>query len=84
MFGLLGLALVDWAWTLAHLSRGIEEANPLLAMALESGGVIGFSLVKLADMAQIVNRHTASIHAYFTRLQGLEVFSLVGECIINR
>ena len=48
VLGLLALALVDWAWTLAHLARGVEEANPLLALAVQRGGVVGFSLVKLA------------------------------------
>ncbi len=45
--GVVGLATIDWAWTLLHLRRGVEEANPLLAAVLETGGVAAFSAVKL-------------------------------------
>jgi hypothetical protein len=45
------LIAADWAWTLAHLARGIEEANPLLAAAFSAGGVLGFSAAKLGVSA---------------------------------
>jgi hypothetical protein len=63
LLGLLGLAFVDWVWTLAHVSRGIEEANPLLALALQGGGVVGFSLVKLA--ATLVPIAILALHVRF-------------------
>ena len=44
---LIGLAVIDWAWTLVHLRYGVEEANPILRVVLESGGVWAFSAVKL-------------------------------------
>lgn len=63
VLGLLGLALVDWAWTLAHLSRGVEEANPLMAMALDLAGVVGFSAVKL--VATLVPMAILALHVRF-------------------
>ena len=47
ILGLLAMATVDWLWTLRHLSRGIEEANPILAWTLAAGGTTGFSITKL-------------------------------------
>jgi hypothetical protein len=45
--GVVGLATIDWAWTLLHLSRGVDEANPALAAVLAVGGVAAFTAVKL-------------------------------------
>ncbi len=47
IFALLAMATIDWLWTLRHLSRGIEEANPILAWALAAGGTTWFSITKL-------------------------------------
>ncbi len=44
--GLAALCFVDWAWTVAHLLRGVEEANPVLAWAFESGGLSLFTACK--------------------------------------
>lgn len=44
---LLAMATVDWLWTLRHLSRGLEEANPILAWTLATGGTTEFSITKL-------------------------------------
>lgn len=44
---LLLLAVVDWWWTLAHLARGVEEANPLLRGALAAGGAPAFTAAKI-------------------------------------
>lgn len=43
---LLVLAGIDGAWTLAHLGRGVEEANPLMAWTWEAGGAPGFAAAK--------------------------------------
>jgi hypothetical protein len=48
---MLILAVVDGVWTLAHLRRGVEEANPALRWAWEQGGPIGFSIVKFSITA---------------------------------
>ncbi len=47
MLTLVGLCVIDWAWTLVHLQYGVEEANPMLRSVLELGGVWAFSAVKL-------------------------------------
>ena len=47
IFALLTMATMDWLWTLYHLSRGIEEANPILAWTLAAGGTTAFSITKL-------------------------------------
>ncbi len=47
ILALLAMAMIDWLWTLRHLSRGIEEANPIMAWTLAAGGTTGFTLVKL-------------------------------------
>ena len=51
VLALLLLGIVDWAWTLAHLSRGVEEANPILRWTLENGGVPAFSIAKVGIAA---------------------------------
>jgi hypothetical protein len=51
LLALMALALVDWAWTLVHLQRGVAEANPLLAHVLEHGGPVAFSVAKLGVTA---------------------------------
>lgn len=43
---ILGLASVDGVWTLLHIERGVEEANPLMAWFLEAGGNTGFAAAK--------------------------------------
>jgi hypothetical protein len=43
---ILGLAGLDGGWTLLHLDRGVEEANPLMAWFLEIGGTAGFAIAK--------------------------------------
>jgi len=48
ILALLAMATMDWLWTLRHLSRGIEEANPILAWTLAVGGTTGFSITKLS------------------------------------
>ncbi|MFO1054445.1 MAG: DUF5658 family protein [Planctomycetota bacterium] len=45
--GLLLLTAIDWAWTWAHLTRGVQEANPVMAWAWREGGALGFSTLKL-------------------------------------
>lgn len=47
---LAALCVADWAWTVAHLMRGVAEANPLLAWTYEHGGLIGFSVAKLGSL----------------------------------
>ncbi len=47
ILALLAMATMDWLWTLRHLSRGIEEANPILAWTLAASGTIGFSITKV-------------------------------------
>ena len=51
LLALTALAVVDWAWTLVHLQRGVTEANPLLALVLEHGGAVLFSVAKLGVTA---------------------------------
>jgi len=48
ILALLAMATMDWVWTLRHLSRGIEEANPIMAWTLAVGGATGFSITKLS------------------------------------
>ena len=48
ILALLTMATMDWLWTLRHLSRGIEEANPILAWILAVGGTTEFSITKLS------------------------------------
>lgn len=48
---IVALGLIDAAWTLAHLGRGVPEANPLMAWAWESGGTLGFVTLKLGVTA---------------------------------
>ena len=48
---LLLLTVIDWAWTQAHLSRGVEEVNPLMAWAWAHGGPLGFAALKLGVTA---------------------------------
>ena len=50
---LLALAVLDWLWTLRHLGRGIEEANPWLRWTFEQGGAVGFSMAKLGITALV-------------------------------
>ncbi len=47
VLGLLALTLIDWGWTWAHLSRGVQEANPLMRWAWEQGGPLGFATLKI-------------------------------------
>ena len=47
VIGLLLLTATDWLWTWAHLVRGVEEANPLMAWAWRAGGATGFAALKL-------------------------------------
>ena len=47
IFALLAMATIDWLWTLRHFSRGIGEANPVMAWTLDAGGTTGFSITKL-------------------------------------
>lgn len=47
VLGLLALTLTDWLWTWAHLTRGVEEANPLMRWAFVEGGILGFSALKV-------------------------------------
>lgn len=49
--GLVALTAIDWAWTLLHLARGVEEANPLMAWAWNHGGAAGFTTLKLGITA---------------------------------
>lgn len=47
LFGaIFGLATLDGAWTLLHLARGVDEANPVMAWFLSAGGPLGFAAAK--------------------------------------
>lgn len=47
LFGaIFGLATLDGVWTLLHLERGVEEANPVMAWFLWLGGPLGFAAAK--------------------------------------
>ena len=48
ILALFAMATMDWLWTLRHLSRGIEEANPILAWTLAAGGTAAFSITKVS------------------------------------
>jgi hypothetical protein len=48
VLAMLALAAIDAVWTLAHLRRGVEEANPLMAWAWTAGGALGFAVTKAA------------------------------------
>ena len=45
---MLALATIDAVRTLAHLQRGVEEANPLMAWAWSTGGALGCAATKAA------------------------------------
>src|SRR5262249_8539328 len=47
LLGLLALTIVDCVWTWAHLARGVDEANPVLAWAWWRFGLVGFTALKL-------------------------------------
>ncbi len=64
LFGaILGLASLDGIWTLLHLERGVEEANPLMAWFLEVGGSPAFAAAKFG--VTIVAAAFLLLHARF-------------------
>ncbi len=64
LFGaILGLASLDGIWTLLHLERGVEEANPLMAWFLEVGGSPAFAAAKFG--LTIVAAAFLLLHARF-------------------
>ena len=68
IIALLAMATIDWLWTLRHFSRGIGEANPIMAWTLAAGGTTGFSITKLG--ISILGCSFLLLHARFryTRL----------------
>jgi hypothetical protein len=61
--GLVALAAVDCAWTLAHLARGVEEANPVLAWIWRHSGTLGFTAAKM--VATVAAALVLLLHARF-------------------
>ena len=47
LLGLVALTLADCGWTWAHLARGVEEVNPVLAWAWRRFGLFGFAALKV-------------------------------------
>jgi hypothetical protein len=60
---ILGLAGLDGVWTLLHLERGVEEANPLMAWFLEVGGNPAFAAAKFG--VTVVAAGFLLLHARF-------------------
>jgi len=73
---LLVLALVDGAWTLAHLGRGVSEANPLMAWAWSTGGSAGFAALKVGVTVSAVL--FLLLHARFRLTRALLPVAIAG------
>lgn len=69
ILGMLTLTVIDWAWTWAHLRRGVGEANPIMAWAYESGGIAAFTALKLGITGLCV--FFLLLHARFRRTRSL-------------
>lgn len=63
ILALLALTLTDWLWTWAHLGRGVQEANPVMSWAWESGGASGFAALKVGTT--LVGVAVLLLHARF-------------------
>jgi len=47
VLAVLVLVVLDTVFTVLHLGHGIEEANPIMEWALETGGILLFALLKV-------------------------------------